>query len=194
MTAESGSKTRTRTAIIDATIRALNKDAQASMAEIATEAQVGRTTLHRYFPERSDLMEAVAEEGITRLEKATKNAQLDRGDAFEALRRLCYEYLALSELLRLIFNGSEASVILWEKWGKDSEYSESDRALAALVERGHREKSFNPAFNHEWIANVLWSMLYTSVSYIYKSNHTAHETLELMTATLENALKAPKEV
>lgn len=192
-TGESGSKTRTRSAIIDAAIRALNEDPQASMAGIAAEAQVGRTTLHRYFPERSDLMEAVASEGIMRFEQATKNARLEKGTAFEALQRLCYEYMQLSELLRLIFNGSEAAVLLWEKWGNTAECSESDRALAALVERGHREKSFNPQFTHEWVVNVWWSMLYASVSYIYESHHTRHETLELMTKTLESALKAPTE-
>lgn len=193
MTAESGSKTRTRTAIIDATIRALNNNAQASMSEIATEANVGRTTLHRYFPERSDLMQAVADESIERLELATTKARLERGTAMEALQRLCFEYIAISEVLRMIFNGSEASTILWNKWMKESEnFGGADKAFEVLVERGHREGSFNPAFSHEWISNVLWSLLYTSVSYIYDTKHSTHETLALITETIERAVQAPQ--
>lgn len=192
-TEESGSKNRTRTAIIDATIRALNKDGQASMAEIAAEANVGRTTLHRYFPERADLMQAVADEGVTRLEQAVKNARLEKGPAMEAMQRLCYEYIAINELLRMGFNGSDASALLWEQWMSAEKKcdSEADKAFEALIERGHREGSFNPNFNTEWISNVLWSLLYASISYIHESNHSTHETLELMTQTLENAI-SPK--
>ncbi|WP_159149695.1 TetR family transcriptional regulator, partial [Dietzia lutea] len=49
---ETGARARTRSAILDAAVEVLAEDRQASMADIATAAQVGRTTVHRYFPER----------------------------------------------------------------------------------------------------------------------------------------------
>ena len=56
---ESATKVRTRRAILDAAVGALARDASASLAEVASAAGVGRTTVHRYFPERADLLRAL---------------------------------------------------------------------------------------------------------------------------------------
>ncbi|MBQ1052796.1 TetR family transcriptional regulator, partial [Micromonospora sp. C51] len=61
-TEETGSRARTRQAILQAAIEVLSRNPAASLGEIATAAQVGRTTLHRYFAERSDLLAGVVEE------------------------------------------------------------------------------------------------------------------------------------
>ncbi|MEU1179064.1 helix-turn-helix domain-containing protein [Streptomyces sp. NPDC005820] len=49
----------TRRAILDAAITLLATDPTASLSEVAAAAGVGRTTVHRYFPERSDLLAAI---------------------------------------------------------------------------------------------------------------------------------------
>ncbi|MDQ3577436.1 MAG: TetR/AcrR family transcriptional regulator, partial [Actinomycetota bacterium] len=45
-----GARARTRRAILDAAISVLSRNPAASLAEVAEAAQVGRTTVHRYFP------------------------------------------------------------------------------------------------------------------------------------------------
>ena len=54
-----GARGRTRKAILDAAIGVLATDPAASLGQIADAADVGRTTLHRYFPERADLLTAL---------------------------------------------------------------------------------------------------------------------------------------
>ena len=70
MAVTSGVKNRTRQAIIDAAIDLLAANPACSLGDIAAAAQVGRTTLHRYFAERADLLAAVGAEGGERLERA----------------------------------------------------------------------------------------------------------------------------
>ncbi|TDB78808.1 TetR/AcrR family transcriptional regulator [Micromonospora sp. KC721] len=185
-TQESGTRTRTRQAIIDAAIEMLGQDPSATLGEIATAANVGRTTLHRYFPERSDLLTALSAEGTTRLNRATDNARLDEGTGADALRRLCHEYFELGSLLSLIF--SEPQLIDDADW---SEQGACDPRLSALVERGHHDGTIDPELPATWIQSVLWSQLYAGWSYLADTRISRHEALRLVVRTLSGAI-APK--
>lgn len=61
---------RTRRAILDAAQDLLQADQEASHAEIAREAGVGRASVYRHFPERADIVVALLGEMIGRLEQA----------------------------------------------------------------------------------------------------------------------------
>ncbi|NBE80276.1 TetR/AcrR family transcriptional regulator [Micromonospora rubida] len=58
------------------------------MEEIARRAQVGVGTLYRRFPERDELVRAVATDYIERLATLTRAAADEEPDAWRALRRL----------------------------------------------------------------------------------------------------------
>src|SRR4051794_16823459 len=86
--AESGARARTRTAILDAAVEVLTEDRQASLADVAVAAQVGRTTVHRYFPERADLIRAVVFHVVERSQQAIQRAEPHSGPVHNALRRV----------------------------------------------------------------------------------------------------------
>ncbi len=59
---------RNRERIVEVAARLVARDgAQASLEEIARQAQVGSATLHRHFPSRHALLEAVFREGVAQL-------------------------------------------------------------------------------------------------------------------------------
>lgn len=60
---------RTRRAILDAAQDLLQVDPETSHADIATAAGVGRASVYRHFPERSDLVAALLGEMLGRLEQ-----------------------------------------------------------------------------------------------------------------------------
>ena len=76
---ERGARARTRQAILSAAIEVLGQNPSAALSDIAAAADVGRTTLHRYFPERSDLLRAVAAEGSARLDAGHRERPPRRG-------------------------------------------------------------------------------------------------------------------
>ncbi len=65
---ESITQTANRGRIIAAAPRIWSTDPSAALELVAAEAAVGRTTLHRYFPARADLLRAAAIEGIAALD------------------------------------------------------------------------------------------------------------------------------
>jgi TetR/AcrR family transcriptional regulator, repressor for lfrA len=183
---ESGSRARTRQAIIDAAIDVLGRNTGATLQEIATAADVGRTTLHRYFAERSDLVNAVRETGVTRLSEAHARARLTDGTGAEALRRLCQEYFDLGNLLSLVF--SEPQLVSDETWAATNG---CDPGFAAMVERGHRDGSIDPELPPEWVQSLMWSQLYAGWSYLALSGTTRHHVLHLVLRTVSGAVSVP---
>ncbi len=182
-TAETGARHRTRRAILDAATRALAADPQAPLGEIAEAADVGRTTLHRYFPERSDLIAALGQDATARLDVALTRARLTESLAVDALVRLCHEYLELGDLLNLIFTG----VCIPEDADADAT---ADAAMKALTERGHTDGSLDPDMTADWIVNVLWALLYTSWEVLGRGG-SRREVVGLAERTLRKAVAGP---
>jgi AcrR family transcriptional regulator len=182
---DTGSRARTRRAILDAAITVLAKEPGASLGEIAVAAGVGRTTVHRYFPERSDLLAAIANDMLEKVEAATARARLDEGPALEALDRLCQEYFDLGDGLTLLFN--DPQLMNLEEWGEESE---SDRALLALVERGRAEGTIDPELDPHWVVQVLWCLLYGAWEMPRWYGTPKHASVALCLRTLRKAVGA----
>src|SRR5690606_32804216 len=133
---ETPARARTRGAILEAAARVLGRDPAASLGEIADAAGVARSTLHRYFPERADLLDALGDYVEERVTQATARARLDMGPAPAALARLCQVYFETWDLwmlryTRIALEGCEDPV----------DPQEVDADLLTLVERGHAEGS-----------------------------------------------------
>ncbi|BCB77506.1 TetR/AcrR family transcriptional regulator [Phytohabitans flavus] len=185
-TQETASRARTRQAIIDAAITVLGKNLSAPLSEVATAADVGRTTLHRYYPERSDLIKAIKAESVVRLQRATERARLHEGTGAEALRRLCEEYFELGNVLNFIF--SEHQFLTEADW---CEFGAAEDSFETLVERGHGDGSIDPDLPTSWLESVLWSQLYAAWSYAAESGESRHQVLRLTLRTLMGAI-APR--
>jgi AcrR family transcriptional regulator len=183
---ESATKTRTRRAILDAAVTVLARDSSASLGEVAAVAGVGRTTLHRYFAERTDLLTALSVHTLERVAAATDRAALDRGAAPEALARLCREYFELGDTLTLMFNDPQISAA--ESWQEEAEH---DRALYSLVERGQAEGTIDTAMSAAWIQYTLWALLYSAWSLMREQSLPRHEALELCLRSLAKLVAAP---
>jgi AcrR family transcriptional regulator len=183
--AESGTRARTRRAILDAAVRVLSQHSNASLAEVAAAAGVGRTTMHRYFPERADLLTGISNDLLERIAAATDRAQPETGPALAALDRLCQAYFALGDGLLLTLN--EPHLFTDPAWQAEAE---PDRALLRLVERGHAEGTIDPELTPEWVQSVLWSLLYGAWMHARDSGVPEHDALALCLRTLRKAVAA----
>ncbi|HEX8628392.1 MAG TPA: TetR/AcrR family transcriptional regulator [Catenuloplanes sp.] len=188
---ESGSRARTRRAIVDAAIEVLGRNPAATLGEIAAAADVGRTTLHRYFAERADLLVAVNAEGVARLDRAAARARMTEGTGAAAIRRLCQEYFDLGDVLSLLF--SEPFLLSHPEW--ISQRGCVDPAFVAMVERGHRDGTVDPELPASWLQSLVWSQLYAGWSYVADTGTSRHEVLRLILRTIDGAVsvKTPRE-
>lgn len=180
---QSATRERTRKAILDAAVSVFASKPAATLSEIASAAKVGRTTLHRYFPERSDLVDAVAAEATRAVGEAAAAARLGEGTGAEALVRLCHEYFELADLLTVLFFTPGV-------YQEDSfaESASNDDSVTDAIERGHSDGSIDPDMGSDWVQNLLWSLLYTSMDYVNRGSGTRLQALDLTVRSLRRGI------
>ncbi len=124
-----------REVVLRAAAALLATDSGASLAEIAAAAGVGRTTVHRVFPTRTELLTALALEAVDRLTGALAAARLDDGPVPAVLARVVEEVLPLSDELAFLDSGPE----VWDLPLMRDAWWSVTASLDALVQRGQRE-------------------------------------------------------
>ncbi|MGP4018418.1 TetR family transcriptional regulator [Saccharopolyspora sp. 5N708] len=182
---ETAARLRTRRAILDAAVGMLGKDASASLADIAAAAGVGRTTLHRYFPDRSHLLAALSAVAADKITAATADAAPEHGTAPQALDRLCQQLFELGDLLMLVFNDQE--LVTCGTWDEDTD---ADRTVLRIVERGHDDGTIDPELDGRWIQQVLWAVLYSAWQHTRCNGAPKHAALSMCLRTLRKAVSA----
>ncbi|MBM7787834.1 TetR/AcrR family transcriptional regulator [Tenggerimyces flavus] len=163
-TAESGTRGRTRRAILSASVSVLGRNRSATLADIADAAEVGRSTLHRYFADRDELVRATVDESFAAIGRAIEEAEIGEGPAIDGLRRLVAGMVEVGDQLIFLFGDSGLFDQYAAETGDDPREPDADEvAVIALIERGQAEGTIDPNANPRWIYGVLWGMVYTGV-------------------------------
>lgn len=183
---ESGSRARTRRAILSATASVLARNRAATLPEIAEAAEVGRTTLHRYFPDREALIGAAIEDSVQAIGQAVTEAQIDQGPPLEAMRRLVMAHLNVGD--RLMFLFGDPYVMRGHGVVEPEEPPWPD-PMIELIERGQAQGVFDPQVGSEWIQRVLWALVYTGIEQVEKGRMPRHGVASTVIRTLENGIR-----
>lgn len=178
-----GARARTRRAILGAAVTVLSRNPAASLAEVAEAAQVGRTTVHRYFPERSDLLDAVSADVLARIDAAVRRARPGEGSGRAALLRVCRELFDLGDLLTLVLSRQLSKRPEWQ------ECTEADSALIALVQRGQADGSIEPDLTPEWLQELLWSLLSAADAHGRENSSSRHDVLAMAVRSIDGAVR-----
>ena len=153
-----GRPDRTRRALLDAATTVLTKDGAASLAEVASVAGVGRTTLHRYFPTRERLIRALVEDALDRVAEAIAEAEPDRGPVLEALERVTDIVVPLGP--SLAFLHAEPDVYhardLIRRWYDALE------PIARAVERGQADGTLRRDLPVKWVVDAYTGAILTA--------------------------------
>ncbi|MFE4665678.1 TetR/AcrR family transcriptional regulator [Streptomyces sp. NPDC056716] len=158
---ESGTRNRTRRAILDAAVAVLARDRRATLAEIAKAADVGRSTLHRYFPDRDQLIHAAMVDSLEMIDRAVHDAATEQGPPAEAMRRLVTSIVGMGHRMLFAFGETqlfeEVSATFYEgAAGED----DTGRLILALIERGQKDGVLDTGVSATWIMQVMWSLVY----------------------------------
>lgn len=172
---------RNRRAIVEAAVHVWASDPNASLGDVARAAGVGRTTVHRHFADRGQLLAAVDEACREQFGEAARRARPESGEAMEALHRLCSEYLELGDYLALVI--ADQPVIDSDDWDDSEDY------LVGLVERGHRDGSIDRSLSPTWVVTTLWVLIYASSSVLGSGQVSRREVTAMLEKTLGTGLR-----
>ena len=181
-----GVRARTRGAILRAAATVLAQDRGAPLSAVAEAADVGRSTLHRYFPDREELLAATYREALSEITRVMDEARVGEGPAAEAMRRVVAAHVEAGDWMLFAF-GDPANEAFDEDAGEvDSE----PEVLTGLVRRGQEEGAFDPDADPAWVVQVLWALLFTGVERAKQGRMSRHAVAPAVVSVLEHGIAA----
>lgn len=174
-------------AILDAATRCLARDPDASLADIAREAGVGRVTLYGHFDSRPTLIAQVLAAAMARTEQELGTVDLD-GDPVEAMQRLLVASWRLTHRHGALVQAAEKSLA---PELIQAAHEEPTRRMRALLRRGRRSGRFRDDVPVTWQLTLIQSILHGASAAVHRGDHTADAACELVVASVLAALAPP---
>jgi AcrR family transcriptional regulator len=177
---------RTRGAILAAAASVLARDRTATLPGIAEAAGVGRTTLHRYFPDRESLIEATVKDSIQAIQQSVAEAALDQGPSLDAMRRAVAAMVSVGDRLMFVFGDPR----VLQDYGAPAGVVPPRDPVIDLIKRGQAEGVFDAGVSAAWIQHVLWVLVYRGCEDADNGELPRHGITATVIRTLENGVHA----
>jgi len=178
---------RSIAAILDAGLACFSRNADASVADVARGAGVGRVTLYRHFPSREALVDAVLAHAISRADTALEAVAVDDGPAPEALARLIHSSWRIVDHHRSLLAAAQRDL------PPARIRHLHDQAMARverLIGRGQVEGDFRTDLPRPWLVATFYSVLHGAAEEIDAGRLDPNRVPEILTATLLTAFAA----
>lgn len=178
---------RSIAAILEAAVKALSRNPEASVSEIAKAAGVGRVTLYGHFPNRADLVQAALARAIDEGHSALDAVDLS-GDPRQALTRLIHSsWLLVNQSRSLLLAAQEALPP-----GRIRElHAGPVERVEGLVRRGQEEGVFRSDLSTPWLVGVMHSVMHNAADEINAGRLDMDEAPAFITATVLAAFTPP---
>lgn len=168
-------------------MKALSRNPEASVSEIAKAAGVGRVTLYGHFPNRDELVEAAFARAIDEGHGALDAVDLS-GDARQALTRLIHSsWLLVNQSRSLLLAAQE---VLPPSRIRDLHAGPAER-VECLVKRGQDEGVFRSDLSTAWLVGVMHSVMHNAADEINAGRLDSDEAAAFITATVLAAFTPP---
>src|SRR5690349_11689594 len=158
---------RTAVALLDAAVEVLVAEPSATLAEVAEAAGIGRTTLHKHYATRDDLIRAVGHRAIDLWEQVIATA--DRSEAADG---------GLTALTEAMVPVGPYLAFLWRTPNFDRATDIADRLRAvepkasAILRRAQAEGVLRTDVAEFWLLQTFYSLVYVAAESV-RSGHLA---------------------
>ncbi|GCE30804.1 hypothetical protein KDA_62880 [Dictyobacter alpinus] len=170
-----------REAIQDIAIKTLIINNGASMHDIAVAAGIGRTTLHRYFASREDMLRALLLAAFQDIEQALVDCHIESGSASEALERVITAFVPIGHRFTFLLGA-------WPLADDDKELKSRELRLLyqfeSLVQRGQKEKILRTDLSVRWIIDTMTALLFMAWQRISDGYIAPRDATKLVMTTL----------
>lgn len=175
-------------AILDAATRLLSTDPDASTADIAQAAGVGRVTLYGHFPSRQSLVEAVLEHTITVAGATIDDRELRGLPAPEALARLVRSSWEILDRHGRLYSAAARAL------PPELIRAHHDPVLVRienLIDRGRHDGDFRTDLPVSWLVATFYSTLHSAAQEAGAGR--LPDPAQVLTATLLSLLLPPSD-
>ncbi len=169
-----------RDSIIEAAIRVLGSDAGASMAAIAEEAGVNRSTIYRRFPGRAALIEELTAAVATDFVEAIDDSLAGSGTYSEVLADVLRRATLLAERYRFL-NLHKAPM-------DDTTAGES---WLGLLRAGQTAGEFRSDFPVVWLSSIARALNLEAIELVQRGSLTLEEAADYTVAAVLGAVRPP---
>jgi AcrR family transcriptional regulator len=173
-------------ALLDVAVAVLIADPAASLGQVAEAAGIGRTTLHKHYATRDDLLRAVAHRAIDRWEQAT--AGIDgMGDPDGGLRALAEAMVPLGPQLTFLWRTTlfDHDPEILQRWRAIE--MQAHQLLTRAAQRGQL-RSQVPEF---WLLQTFHSLVYVASESVHSGHLAPRDAPGLVVDTFLRGLGAP---
>jgi TetR/AcrR family transcriptional regulator, repressor for lfrA len=182
----SGPRERTRKAILDAAMTVLADNPSASLSDIAAAADVGRSTVHRYYPERTDLLRALALHVHELSNAAIDRADPTHGPADAALRRVVESQLDLGPIVLFVYR--DPTILADRELA--THLDTGDEAIVEVLTRASVER---PEYPPGWARRVFWALLDAGYEAARQDGTPRHQIVDaIMTSLTAGTIQIPR--
>ncbi|PZF71049.1 TetR/AcrR family transcriptional regulator [Taibaiella soli] len=170
----------TNQAIIDSAISILNEDFSAPLDRIADKAGLNRRTLHRYFKDRSELIDACMNDMMQTWQRAMLAAYNSTTDPVGQLEQMLYagidcgvKYAFLNKLYSQPVKPIDTS-------NKDYQaYELAKDKWFSIVPKLHRKKIISNKLSAPWIRLLFTNMIITTIEALRSGDIAANDIKKL---------------
>ena len=173
-----GARGRTRTAILEAAVALWARDFSASVSDVADRAEVSRSTLHRYFPDRQSLIDAALATALNCMEEDVGAGVDERAPAVRQLEHMIRALIDHSDRVIFLFSdpGRFADNPQWED-------QDDDGSLDPLVMAAQTAGDLDPQIPVSWIVATMYSLVYIAAEAIDNQTMSRHEAQDAAVRT-----------
>ena len=170
--------------LLDVAAAVLVADPAASLAEVAEAAGIGRTTLHKHYATRDDLVRAVGHRAIDLWEQAVGTVTSDDGGG------------GLRELIAAMIPNGPQLAFLWRTpaFDHDDEIrtrwaAAEDRCLAVLKQAQARGV-LSASAPDWWLRQTFYALIYTAAESVQAGRLAPHDAPGLVLSTYLHGIGA----
>lgn len=171
-------------ALLEAGFAVFSRNPGASLSDVAAEAGVGRATLHRHFPSRSDLVTALARRATQELSEAVEAATADAQSYWDGLRRSMQAIVPLAHRhMFLTLEDIHSPDVL-------AAFADQARDLREAINAAKAEGSIRRDLPTEWVAQAFDHLVYAGWEMIRQEEATPRQAADLAWAQFSNGAAA----
>ena len=176
-----------RLSLLDVAAEVLVADPAASLAEVAAAAGIGRTTLHKQYATRDDLLCAVGRRAIDLWDQAI--SEISAADPDGGLRALTAAMVPIGPQLAFLWRTPAFDHIT----ALDERWKAAEARVLAVLKRAQDRGVVSGSVPDWWLLQTLYSVIYVAAESVGDGKLAPLDAPGLALSTFLHGIGAPRE-